>query len=167
MWQFSFTVTYQTLVHTCKQALTQQQGPGQIAVSEDTWWNHQSQKAPSGRIKFVLMRAERHAGRAKMGPRWLEGVWGAYRGFSLHLEAYQSNGWTMIRMRPWLRKGQLGHGFHRWRIPLCFSPSCSEMRNSWSDGEHIVQTRICPRQTPPLKEAGFLPQHQGWLSYGA
>lgn len=33
-------------------------------------------------------------------------AWGACRGFSLHPEAYQSSGWTMIRTRLWLRKAK-------------------------------------------------------------
>lgn len=51
--------------------------------------NHK--KAPSGQIKFVLIRAERNASRAKTGPRWLGGVRGM-PGFSLHPQAYQSHG---------------------------------------------------------------------------
>lgn len=42
--------------------------PGQIAVAEDTCWNHQSQEPPSGQIKFVLVWTERNASRAKTGP---------------------------------------------------------------------------------------------------
>lgn len=65
--------------------------PGQIAVAEDTWWNHQSQKDPSGQIKSVLMWAECNASRVKTGPSWLEGM-RARRGFSLHPQANQSRG---------------------------------------------------------------------------
>lgn len=69
----------------------QQPSQGQIAVAEDTRWNHQSQKDPSGQIKFVLMWAECNASRVKTGPSWLEGM-RARRGFSRHPEANQSRG---------------------------------------------------------------------------
>lgn len=48
----------QTVVHTRKSTLTNAGTPveaGQIAVAEDTWWNHQSQEPPSGQMKFVLV----------------------------------------------------------------------------------------------------------------
>lgn len=62
--------------HTHTQVLAQQLSWGQIAVAEDMCWNHQSQRAPSGRIRFVLTWAEPNVSRAKTGPRWLEGVRG-------------------------------------------------------------------------------------------
>lgn len=68
--------------------------------------NHK--KAPSGQIKFVLIRAERNASRAKTGPRWLEGVRGM-PGFSLHPQAYQSHG---LGRDCGFRKGQLGRSSH-------------------------------------------------------
>lgn len=74
--------------------------PDQIAVAEDTWWNHQSQKAPSGQIKFVLMWAERNASRAKTGPSWLEGV----RGMPWLFTTSGGISITWIRTRLWLRK---------------------------------------------------------------
>lgn len=172
VWDFLFTVTFrQSFTHAHPHTGTRTAVErGQIAVAEDTWWNHQSQEPPSGQIRFVLVWAECSASWAKTGPRWLAGARGMLGlsttsgGISI---LRQMDGRTMIRTRLWLRKGPPGRIFHWWRIPPFFSPPYSEMRNSWRDGGRIVQTTSVLCKLVLRRKTGFLPQHLGWQSYGA
>lgn len=109
VWDFLFTVTFRrsfthALPHTGTRTAVER---GQIAVAEDTWWNHQSHEPPSGQIRFVLVWAECSASWAKTGPRWLAGARGmpglstTSGGISI---LRQMDGRMMIRTRLWLCK---------------------------------------------------------------